>query len=87
MIKHPNTNGMQMDPISRGYIPARFIREITVMRGSALVFKAETSFSLSANPNFRFTYENAKDNGLDVTSIDTDETTFVAHSTQMAVAQ
>ncbi|WP_439541522.1 quinoprotein dehydrogenase-associated SoxYZ-like carrier [Hyphomicrobium sp.] len=87
MIKHPNNNGLQMDPATRAYIPARFIREVTVTRGSGLVFKAETSFSLSANPNFRFTYENAKDNALDVTSIDTDETTFVAHSTQIAVAQ
>lgn len=87
MIKHPNNNGLQMDPETRAYVPARFIREVTVTRGGGLVFKAETSFSLSANPNFRFTYENAKDNALDVTSIDTDETTFVAHSTQMAVAQ
>jgi sulfur-oxidizing protein SoxY len=87
MIKHPNNNGLQMDPATRAYIPARFIREVKVMRGSGLVFKAETSFSLSANPNFRFTYENGKDNALDVTSIDTDETTFVAPSTQLVVAQ
>ena len=87
MIKHPNNNGMQMDPVTRSYIPARFIREITVTRGSDLVFKAETSFSLSTNPNLRFTYENAKDSALDVTSIDTDETTFVAHSTRVANTQ
>ncbi len=80
MIKHPNNNGLQMDPDTRAYVPARFIREITVTRGSDLVFKAETGFSLSANPNFRFTYENAKENALSVTSIDTDETTFVAQS-------
>lgn len=84
MIRHPNNNGLQMDPESRGYVPARFIREVTVMRGSDLVFKAETSFSLSANPNFRFTYENSEDSTLDVTSIDTDETTFVASSTKVA---
>lgn len=87
MIKHPNTNGLQMDPATRAYVPARFIREVTVMRGDDLVFKAETGFSLSANPNFRFTYENAKDNALDVTSIDTDETKFVARSTQVAATQ
>lgn len=85
MIKHPNNNGMQMDPATGYYIPARFIREVTVMRGGDLVFKAETSFSISSNPNFRFTYENAKNTALDVTSIDTDETTFVAHSAQVAV--
>lgn len=87
MIKHPNNNGLQMDPETRAYIPARFIREVTVMRGTDLVFKAEAGFSLSANPNFRFTYENAKDSALDVTSIDTDEAKFSAHSTQVAVTQ
>lgn len=87
MIKHPNNNGLQMDPVTRTYVPARFIREVNVMRGKDLVFQAETSFSLSANPNFRFNYGNAKDSALDVTSIDTDETKFVAHSTQVAVTQ
>ena len=87
MIKHPNANGLQMDPETRAYAPARFIREVTVTRGKDLVFKAETSFSLSSNPNFRFTYENANDNALDVTSIETDETKFVAHSTKVAATQ
>lgn len=87
MIKHPNTNGLQMDPETRAYVPARFIREVTVMRGNDLVFKAETSFSIAANPNFRFTYENGKDNALEVTSIDTDETKFTAQSTKATVTQ
>ncbi len=87
MIKHPNSNGMQMDPETRNFNLARFIREVTVTRGGDLVFKAETGFSLSTNPNFRFTYENAKDSALDVTSIDTDETKFVARSTQVSVTQ
>jgi sulfur-oxidizing protein SoxY len=87
MVKHPNNNGLQMDPETRAYIPARFIREVTVMRGKDLVFKAETGFSLSANPNFRFTYGNANESALDVTSVDTDEAKFSAHSTQVAAAQ
>lgn len=80
MIRHPNNNGMQMDQLSGGYIPARFIREITVKRGHDLVFKAQTSFSLSTNPNFRFTYANTRDNGLEVEAIDTDETEFTGTS-------
>lgn len=87
MIKHPNNNGMQMDTETRAYVPARFIREVTVMRGKDLVFKAETSFSIATNPNFRFTYENGTDNALQVTSIDTDETTFTAQSTKVAATQ
>lgn len=87
MIKHPNNNGMQMDPLTRNYVPARFIREVKVMRGADLVFTAMTSFSISTNPNFRFTYDNAKDSTLDVTSVDTDETTFVGRSKQVAAIQ
>lgn len=87
MIKHPNTNGLQMDPETRAYVPARFIREITVKRGQDLVFKAETGISISANPNFRFTYANAKESALEVTSVDTDDTRFTAHSTRVAVSQ
>lgn len=84
MIKHPNNNGMQMDTETRAYVPARFIREVTVMRGKDLVFKAKTSFSIATNPNFRFTYENGTDNALQVTAIDTDNTTFTAQSTKVA---
>lgn len=80
MIKHPNNNGMQQDQLSGGYIPARYITEITVKRGTDLVFKAETGISIASNPNFRFTYANTKDNAIDVTAIDSDQTKFNASS-------
>jgi len=84
MIKHPNTNGMQMDPISRGYVPARFIKSIEVKRGDDLVFRAKTGISIAANPHFRFTYQNANNNALSVTAIDTEPTTFIGASGQVA---
>lgn len=91
MIKHPNTNGMQMDPISRGYIPARFIKSIEVKRGDDLVFRAKTGISIAASPHFRFTYANGSDNALSVKAIDTEPTTFTggngAGSQAAAVSQ
>lgn len=84
MIKHPNNNGLQFDPITRGYVPARFIKEMTVKRGSDLVLRMESGISISANPNFRFTYGNSGDPALDVVAIDTDNTTF--HGGSQAVA-
>ena len=36
MLKHPNSNGMQLDINTGGYIPARFVKEMTVMRGNDL---------------------------------------------------
>jgi len=80
MIKHPNANGMQLDIDTGGYIPARFIKEMTVKRGNDLVFRMESTFSISTNPNFRFTFGRGGDNELDVTMVDTDGTVFTAKS-------
>ena len=80
MLKHPNSNGMQLDIDTGGFIPARFIKEMTVKRGNDLVFRMESTFSISTNPNFRFTFGRAADNDLDVSMVDTDGTVFTAKS-------
>ncbi len=80
MLKHPNSNGMQIDIGTGGYIPARFVKEMTVKRGHDLVFRMESSFSISTNPNFRFTFGRGGDNELDVAITDTDGTVFTAKS-------
>ena len=80
MIKHPNSNGMQLDIDTGGYVPARFIKEMTVKRGNDLVFRMESTFSISTNPNFRFTFDRGGDNELDVSMVDTDGTVFTAKS-------
>lgn len=76
MIRHPNINGLQMDPVTRAYTPARFVKTMTVNRGEDLVFRVETSISISSDPHYRFTYANTKNNELDVVAIDTDEAEF-----------
>ena len=78
MIKHPNANGMQLDINTANFIPARFVKEMTVKRGGELVFKMESTFSISTNPNFRFTFGRGSDNSLDVAITDTDEARFAA---------
>ena len=80
MIRHPNNNGMQMDPLTRNYIPARFVKEMLVERGGDLVFRMQSGISISSDPNFRFTYANGTDNGLNVIVTDTDEAVFTAKS-------
>jgi sulfur-oxidizing protein SoxY len=80
MLKHPNSNGLQLDISTGGYIPARFVKEMTVKRGNDLVFRMESTFSISTNPNFRFTFGRGGDNELDVAIVDTDGTVFTAKS-------
>ena len=80
MLKHPNSNGMQRDIDTFGYIPARFVKEMIVKRGGELVFKLDSTFSISTNPNFRFTFGRGVDNELDVVITDTNGTVFTAQS-------
>jgi sulfur-oxidizing protein SoxY len=80
MIKHPNSNGMQLDINTAKFIPARFVKEMTVKRDGELVFRMNSTFSLSTNPSFRFTFGRGDDNRLDVAITDTDNTVFEGHS-------
>ena len=80
MIKHPNSNGMQLDIHTANIIPARYVNKMIVKRGGELVFDMDGTFSISTNPNFRFTFGRGADNSLDVAITDTDGTKFAAQS-------
>jgi sulfur-oxidizing protein SoxY len=75
MIRHPNNSGLQMDQLTRLYIPAMFVDHITVKQGNDLVFEMEGGISISEDPTFRFNYP---DNGgsLAVEAHDTDGRRF-----------
>lgn len=80
MIKHPNHNGMQLDINTANFIPARFVKEMTVNRDGELVFKLTSTFSISTNPNFRFTFGRGVNNELDVRIVDTDGAEFIGRT-------
>ncbi len=81
MLKHPNNNGMQLDPNTGDFIPARFVNEMTVTRGAELVFKMTNGGgSIAANPYFRFSFGRGTDNDLDVAITDTKGTVFTGRS-------
>ena len=56
MIRHPNYSGLQMDPIDRSYIPARFVNNIVVKQGDQTVLTMEGGISLSEDPSIQFSY-------------------------------
>lgn len=76
MIKHPNYSGMQLNQVTGLYIPAKYVQEIEVKRGSELVFKAAIGISLSEDPNIRFTYATGDDPTLEVVAKDSDGRVF-----------
>jgi sulfur-oxidizing protein SoxY len=56
LVSHPNYNGMQMDPVTRFYTPARYIRTITVSQGGERVFSMDGDISLSQDPAITFRF-------------------------------
>lgn len=57
MVRHPNNTGLQMNQLTRLYIPAYFIDDLTIHQGDELVLSMEGGISISENPNIRFDYK------------------------------
>ncbi len=72
MIKHPNNSGMQMDPTTHLYIPARYVDSLRIMQGDDLLFSVTGGISISEDPNFRFDYLS---NGTSVMHVAASDTT------------
>ena len=56
MIRHPNYSGMQMDQLTRLYVPAHFVKSVRIWQGQDLLLAIESGISMSENPTFRFVY-------------------------------
>ncbi len=80
MIRHPNFTGMQMDIVSRGYTPARYVNLIEVTRAGSLVLRMEGGISISEDPNLRFNYDGGDGEALEVRATDTDKAKFASKS-------
>ncbi|HVJ34662.1 MAG TPA: quinoprotein dehydrogenase-associated SoxYZ-like carrier [Terriglobia bacterium] len=76
LIHHPNFSGMQMDQVTRYYIPAKYIQTATISYGDKPVMKIEGNISLSENPFFEFWLKPEQSGALDVTAEDSDGAKF-----------
>jgi sulfur-oxidizing protein SoxY len=76
MIRHPNFNGMQMNPQTQGYTPARYIKAIEVSRGDERVFAMQSDISLSTDPVVSFLYRPEGGKPLHVAVEDTNGATW-----------
>ena len=76
MIRHPQYSGFQMNQLTHLYIPAEFITDLEVKRGSDVVFRMTGGISISENPNIRFSYAGSGDDTLKVTAKDTESRVF-----------
>jgi len=76
MIRHPNYSGMQMDQLTRLYIPAHFIKSLRVQQDDALLFSVDGGISIAENPVFRFVYRPNGAKEFRVEAEDSDGGTF-----------
>ena len=77
-IRHPNNSGLQMDQVTRLYVPAYFVQSVKVWQGEELLLAVESSISISEDPSFRFTYLPSKARSFAVEAVDTDNRIFKA---------
>lgn len=79
-IKHPNFTGLQMDPISRGYVPARFVNDLEIKSAGNLLFRMEGGISISENPHLRISYGAGASDAIEVHASDNAGATFSSKS-------
>jgi sulfur-oxidizing protein SoxY len=76
MVRHPNHSGMQMDPLSRLYVPALFVRELRLWQGEALVLFMDGGIAISENPSIRFSYRPNGAKSFRAEVVDTNDRVF-----------
>ena len=77
MVSHPNFSGMQMDQVTRLYVPPLFVRRIQVKQGSKTLLTADLDFAISENPNIRFYFvPSGKEEVLSATVFDSRDAIF-----------
>ena len=76
MVSHPNFSGMQMDQVTRLYVPPRFVKEIKVFHSEEKLLTAKLDFAISENPNIRFFFTPTGKDNLRAEVLDSENMTF-----------
>jgi sulfur-oxidizing protein SoxY len=76
MVQHPNNSGLQMDQVTRLYVPAFFVQSIKIWQGEDLLLAIEGSISISEDPNMRFTFLSNGSGPIRAEVIDTKQHVF-----------
>jgi sulfur-oxidizing protein SoxY len=76
MIRHPNNSGLQMDQLTRLYVPAFFVQQVKIWQGDDLILAVDGSIGLSEDPNIRFSYRPNGAEKLRAEAVDTSNNAF-----------
>jgi sulfur-oxidizing protein SoxY len=59
LISHPNSSGLQMDQVTRSYIPADFMQTLDVTYNGEPIFRLESDIAVSEDPTFNFSFHSS----------------------------
>ena len=76
LISHPNYTGMQYDQLNYYYIPAHYVKTISVRYNGAPVLDVQSDISLSEDPSIHFTMVPNETGTLDVSVEDSNGRRF-----------
>lgn len=76
LISHPNNSGLQMNQLTRHYIPAHYVEKIRVSFGEQPILSVEGDISLSENPSIHFYFVPGGPGEITVEAVDTEGNVF-----------
>lgn len=76
MLRHPQNSGLQMDQLTRLYIPPFFIENLKMWQGDELLVTMDGGIAISEDPNIRFNYKSNGAADFRVEAVDTDKHVF-----------
>lgn len=76
LISHPNYSGLQMDQLTRLYVPPHYVEDIEVRYGGRTLLTVESAISLSEDPSIHFFYRPNGAGELAATVRDSEAMTF-----------
>jgi len=76
MLRHPQNSGLQMDQLTRLYIPPFFIDNLKIWQGDELMVTMDGGIAISEDPNIRFNYKPNGAADFRVEAVDTDKHVF-----------
>ena len=76
LISHPNNSGLQMNQLTRHYIPAHYVEKIKVSYGGQTLMTVEGDISLSENPSIHFYFVPDGPGEITADAVDTEGNIF-----------
>jgi sulfur-oxidizing protein SoxY len=76
MIRHPQNSGLQMDQLTRLYIPPYFIDKLSIFQGDELLVTMDGGIAIAEDPNIRFNYKPNGAAAVRVEAVDTGKHQF-----------